>query len=198
MKINWGFFNQYWLCSKILSVVSVHKLHAWRLNQSKAIASVHIVTNDFSLLNFMMQAECIDKCLHVYSIHFVTLQPELMNDTGDIWVTVTQNKTSGLYAWCDADSICCIACKTDCESLMCCNWARSQYHKFSLYKLKRLKVTQTSIWCQCFKNEAYLQVCSSKRRRCRQNITLNCSLKQSEEIKQHEVKENHSTALVNV
>lgn len=198
MKINWGFFNQYWLCSKISSVVSVHKLHTWRLNQSKVIASAHIVTNDFFLLNFMMQAEHIDKCLHVYSIHSVTLQPELVNSTDDIQVTVAQNKTSGLHAWPDADSTCHIACETDCEPLMCCNWVRSQYHKFSLYELKRLKAAQTSIWCQCFKNEAYLQVCSSKCRRCRQNTALNCSLKQSEEIKQHEVKENHSTAFVNV
>lgn len=109
------------LCSQIPGVDSVHELHAWRLNQSKAIASAHIVTNDSSLLNFMAQAERIGECLHAYGIHSVTLQPEFANEADDVQVKVVQSEASGLHARRGADSTCRIACGTGCEPLMCCN-----------------------------------------------------------------------------
>ncbi|KAK5188889.1 hypothetical protein LTR47_010856 [Exophiala xenobiotica] len=88
----------------IPGVASVHELHAWRLNQSKAIASAHIVTNDSSLSHFMAQAERIGECLHAYGIHSVTLQPELVDGTGGDRVPVAQNETPGLRARRGADA----------------------------------------------------------------------------------------------
>ncbi|KAK2784205.1 hypothetical protein FQN51_004185 [Onygenales sp. PD_10] len=65
----------------IPGILSIHELHAWRLNQNKAIASAHVVTSDSSLANFMARAQRIGECLHAYGIHSVTLQPELASAT---------------------------------------------------------------------------------------------------------------------
>lgn len=54
----------------------LHELHAWSLNQTKAIASAYIVMTELSLANFVTLAQCIGECLHAYGIHSVTLQPE--------------------------------------------------------------------------------------------------------------------------
>ncbi|EEH08928.1 conserved hypothetical protein [Histoplasma capsulatum G186AR] len=67
---------------QIPGVISVHELHAWRLNQNKAIATAHVVTSDTSLAGFMARAQCIGECLHAYGIHSITLQPELASSPG--------------------------------------------------------------------------------------------------------------------
>lgn len=54
----------------------MHELHVWRLDQKKAIASVHVVVSDQSVSNFMEKARTVSECLHAYGIHSATLQPE--------------------------------------------------------------------------------------------------------------------------
>ncbi|KAH8664997.1 cation efflux system protein czcD [Tricladium varicosporioides] len=61
---------------KVDGIVSIHELHAWRLSQSKAVASAHVVTSADTLTKFNAQAKLINECLHAYGIHSITLQPE--------------------------------------------------------------------------------------------------------------------------
>ncbi|CAK7211842.1 hypothetical protein SCUCBS95973_001261 [Sporothrix curviconia] len=62
---------------KIDGIESVHELHIWRLDQQKAIASVHVVVSDQTVSSFMEKARTVSQCLHAYGIHSATLQPEL-------------------------------------------------------------------------------------------------------------------------
>ncbi|KAH3131828.1 hypothetical protein KXV82_008885 [Aspergillus fumigatus] len=60
----------------IPGVESVHELHIWRLNQEKALASVHLAVSDELIADFMDTAKIINECFHAYGIHSTTLQPE--------------------------------------------------------------------------------------------------------------------------
>lgn len=62
---------------KVPGVDSIHELHVWRLDQNKAIASVHVVLTEDGIVNFMDKARTIGECLHAYGIHSATVQPEL-------------------------------------------------------------------------------------------------------------------------
>ncbi|KAL2375176.1 hypothetical protein RJZ57_000307 [Blastomyces gilchristii] len=116
----------------IPGVLSVHELHAWRLNQNKAIASAHVVTSDSSLAGFMARAQRIGECLHAYGIHSVTLQPELAHSgsssvAGDVHVLSSEGDagtgtgTGGLRLRREArSSTCKIVCRSGCEALTCC------------------------------------------------------------------------------
>lgn len=61
-------------------VVSCHHLHVWQLSDTKMIASLHIqVEYDFKgegSARYMTLARAVRKCLHEYSIHSSTIQPE--------------------------------------------------------------------------------------------------------------------------
>ncbi|KAK3213648.1 hypothetical protein GRF29_28g505512, partial [Pseudopithomyces chartarum] len=61
----------------IPGVLAVHELHVWRLNQTKSLASAHVVVRDTDVKEFMGRAKVISECLHAYGIHSATLQPEL-------------------------------------------------------------------------------------------------------------------------
>jgi zinc transporter 1 len=63
---------------KIPNVESVHELHVWRLNQTKSLASAHVVVpSNTSVEQFQGVAKTINECLHAYGVHSVTLQPEV-------------------------------------------------------------------------------------------------------------------------
>lgn len=62
---------------QVPGVDSIHELHVWRLDQNKAIASVHVVLTEDGIVNFMDKARTIGECLHAYGIHSATVQPEL-------------------------------------------------------------------------------------------------------------------------
>ncbi|KAF5659262.1 zinc cadmium resistance [Fusarium heterosporum] len=61
---------------RIPGVLSVHKLHIWRLGQHKSVASAHIAVNDRTIEGFVDKAKIIMECLHAYGVHSATLQPE--------------------------------------------------------------------------------------------------------------------------
>ncbi|KAI1431208.1 cation efflux family protein [Xylaria sp. CBS 124048] len=63
---------------KIPGVQSVHDLHIWGLNQSRAIASAHVVVANNQLQEFMDQASVAAECLQAYGIDSLTLQPKLV------------------------------------------------------------------------------------------------------------------------
>jgi len=111
----------------ISGVSSIHELHVWRLNQSKAIASAHVVTSDTSLTKFMTQAQLIGECLHAYGIHSITLQPELA--AGSVESTTIESTAPGEEPQAQGDGLrfrqrirptCRIACGTSCNTLTCC------------------------------------------------------------------------------
>lgn len=62
----------------IAGIEGVHEMHIWNLTQSKALATVHVVTSSDSLGDFMSSAQRINECLHHWGVHNVTIQPELV------------------------------------------------------------------------------------------------------------------------
>ncbi|KAL8774810.1 MAG: hypothetical protein Q9209_000749 [Squamulea sp. 1 TL-2023] len=73
-------------------VISCHHLHIWQLSDTKKIASLHIqIEFDFKgegSARYMRLARAIRRCLHAYSIHSSTIQPEFCLDS-------THRHTSG-------------------------------------------------------------------------------------------------------
>lgn len=64
---------------QIPGVLAVHELHIWRLNQTKTLASVHIVLDGEIVLNFNGLSSTIRECFHAYGVHSVTIQPEVQS-----------------------------------------------------------------------------------------------------------------------
>ncbi|PYI12047.1 cation diffusion facilitator family metal ion transporter [Aspergillus sclerotiicarbonarius CBS 121057] len=104
---------------KIPGVLSIHELHIWRLNQHKALASVHVMVSDYSVPNFLRLTKTINECFHAYGIHSTTLQPELARPgttTADMQIT----EVEGLGLPKEASEKCQVVCGTVCEELTCC------------------------------------------------------------------------------
>lgn len=97
----------------IPGVLAVHELHVWRLNQTKSLASAHVVVQDTDVKDFMGKAKVISECLHAYGIHSATLQPELA-DGGDV-------QREGQSEERTEAGKCKLTCGTLCEPLKCCN-----------------------------------------------------------------------------
>jgi zinc transporter 1 len=97
----------------IPGVIAVHELHVWRLNQTKSLASAHVVVRDTDVKEFMGRAKVISECLHAYGIHSATLQPELA-DGEDIRREGDMQEEMG-------SGKCKLTCGTLCEPLKCCN-----------------------------------------------------------------------------
>jgi zinc transporter 1 len=101
----------------------VHELHVWRLDQTKAVASAHLVVSDPDVAAFMARARTVGECLHAYGIHSATLQPELL-----LAGAVAEGTSTGAAAAAagggdagDAAPGCQILCgKGMCGHLMCC------------------------------------------------------------------------------
>ncbi|KAL7311752.1 Zinc resistance conferring protein, variant 2 [Mucor circinelloides] len=66
---------------KLEGVISVHELHVWQLNDTKLIASLHVLLK--SRQGYMLLASEIRKILHGYGIHSATIQPEFIEDQID-------------------------------------------------------------------------------------------------------------------
>ncbi|KAI7897543.1 cation efflux protein [Cokeromyces recurvatus] len=60
-------------------VLSVHEFHIWQLNDTKLIASLHVLIK--SRQAYMKLGQKIRELLHQYGIHSVTIQPEFSMDT---------------------------------------------------------------------------------------------------------------------
>ncbi|KAI8639692.1 cation efflux family-domain-containing protein [Parasitella parasitica] len=66
---------------KLEGVISVHELHVWQLNDTKLIASLHVLLK--SRQGYMILASEIRRVLHGYGIHSATIQPEFIEDQID-------------------------------------------------------------------------------------------------------------------
>ncbi|KAF1813720.1 cation efflux protein [Eremomyces bilateralis CBS 781.70] len=122
--------------SSLPGILSVHELHVWRLNETKTIASVHVVTNDDSLERFMERATEMGECFHAWGVHSWTMQPELARrsiseTTGSTAVEAksTEPTVSGdepqeevrqRQASSD-ESMCRVKCAETCGALQCCD-----------------------------------------------------------------------------
>ncbi|CAN8102738.1 unnamed protein product [Discula destructiva] len=111
---------------QIPGINSVHELHIWRLDQSKAIASAHVVvSNEESMATFQEKARVINQCLHEYGIHSATLQPEVAprapSPTAVVATTTdgTASVSSSLRKR-KLEPACQIICGSLCQPLTCC------------------------------------------------------------------------------
>ncbi|RAH77582.1 putative cation diffusion facilitator family metal ion transporter [Aspergillus japonicus CBS 114.51] len=100
----------------IPGVLSVHELHVWRLNQEKALASVHVAIAKETVSEFVQIAQTMSDCFHSYGVHSVTVQPELGSTTP---VPATPTGAAGHRG--DGPPLCQVKCgTTSCELLTCC------------------------------------------------------------------------------
>ncbi|KAJ5215874.1 cation efflux protein [Penicillium cinerascens] len=105
---------------EIPGVLSIHELHIWRLNQTKSLASAHVVLDDDNTLDFDNLAKTIRECFHAYGIHSLTLQPEILaqrvttrTDTEDRGGARRRTRQS-------SEEQCKFACGSLCQGLACC------------------------------------------------------------------------------
>uniref|UniRef100_A0A093XM27 Zinc/cadmium resistance protein n=1 Tax=Talaromyces marneffei PM1 TaxID=1077442 RepID=A0A093XM27_TALMA len=96
-----------------LGVVSVHELHVWRLNQEKALASVHVTISNETISDFVQIAKIMNDCFHSYGIHSATVQPEL----GSALTSPSATSVDGQE---DFSQPCQVKCGASCEVLTCC------------------------------------------------------------------------------
>ncbi|OJJ76817.1 hypothetical protein ASPBRDRAFT_216657 [Aspergillus brasiliensis CBS 101740] len=104
---------------KIPGVLSVHELHIWRLNQHKALASVHVMVSDCSVSDFLKLSKTINECFHAYGIHSTTLQPEIARPEV-IAVGRPTVEAEELSSQTEMSEKCQVICGTLCEELTCC------------------------------------------------------------------------------
>ncbi|KAJ6112304.1 cation diffusion facilitator family metal ion transporter [Penicillium sp. IBT 18751x] len=97
----------------IPGVLSVHELHVWRLNQEKALASVHVAISNETVSEFVQIATIMNDCFHSYGVHSATVQPEL----GSALISATATGVDGQDDW---SRLCQVKCGTSCEVLTCC------------------------------------------------------------------------------
>ncbi|KAK6543336.1 hypothetical protein TWF694_000088 [Orbilia ellipsospora] len=109
---------------QVPGVVSVHELHIRRLNQSKTIASAHVVVSSRVLENFVELAKVLNECFHAYGIHSATLQPELADEGSEEGDGNSITSIQGLRRRQPSSrSVCRINCgTTTCEALTCCSY----------------------------------------------------------------------------
>ncbi|KAK8091353.1 cation diffusion facilitator family metal ion transporter [Apiospora phragmitis] len=109
----------------IPGINSVHELHIWRLDQTKAVASAHVVVgeND-TVADFMERARTVNECLHAYGIHSTTLQPEVSAATPPTSTTSTLVSPSPAptIKTGHVDETACqmVVCGEFCKALKCC------------------------------------------------------------------------------
>ncbi|KAL8635280.1 MAG: hypothetical protein Q9228_007214, partial [Teloschistes exilis] len=66
---------------QIDGVEAVHELHAWRLSQSKSVATAHLLTREGTTMEgWEKVAGEVGERFCAYGIHSVTLQPEIINN----------------------------------------------------------------------------------------------------------------------
>jgi zinc transporter 1 len=79
-------------------IVSCHHLHVWQLSDTKLVASLHVqVDFDFKghgSARYMDLARRIRECLHEYSIHSSTIQPEFCLDASHDHSAVPSDESS--------------------------------------------------------------------------------------------------------
>lgn len=91
----------------------MHELHVWRLNQEKALASVHVAISNETVSEFVRIAKIMNDCFHSYGIHSATVQPE----SGSLSTVAAATGTDYRDDWLQ---LCQVKCGASCEVLTCC------------------------------------------------------------------------------
>ncbi|KAK8079368.1 cation diffusion facilitator family metal ion transporter [Apiospora hydei] len=115
----------------IPGIESVHELHIWRLDQTKAMASAHVVVSepDTTVADFVERARTVNECLHAYGIHSTTLQPEIVpaaaspstsTSTTTTLVSSPSSPAPTIKSGHGDKAACQIVCGKLCEDLKCC------------------------------------------------------------------------------
>lgn len=66
---------------RITGEATVHDLHVWSVDDKNVVASMHLLHASDSLKDYDSLSEEIRKCLHLWGIHNVTIQPETVLST---------------------------------------------------------------------------------------------------------------------
>lgn len=126
---------------RVQGVLGLHDLHVWQLNESKIVASLHILVDcsGEQVARYMEIANQVRRTLHLWGIHSSTIQPEFVSglkeaarlngmelrpDTdkqGRVWTAdgnLAQNELS------HGDQACLLACdEEECREATCCHLA---------------------------------------------------------------------------
>lgn len=85
-------------------IISVHELHVWQLNDTKLIASLHVLLK--SREGYMSLASEIRKVLHSYGIHSATIQPEFVEDQIDEKYEIEEPSAATIIYAEKSDNVC--------------------------------------------------------------------------------------------
>ncbi|KAI4099551.1 MAG: hypothetical protein L6R37_005904 [Teloschistes peruensis] len=116
---------------QIDGVEAVHELHAWRLSQSKSVATAHLLTREGTTMEgWEKVAGEVGERFCAYGIHSVTLQPEIINNADKMSLEdkemdevslndgKVEKRKKGKVV--EARRKCRISCGRVCEKLKCC------------------------------------------------------------------------------
>ncbi|KAL5115289.1 Zinc resistance conferring protein [Pleosporales sp. CAS-2024a] len=111
-------------------IISCHHLHVWQLSDTKLVASLHVqVDFDFKgegSARYMQLARQIRECLHEYSIHSSTIQPEFcLNASHDHSAAPSDEDEAGVRSKNpsvkDGPDACLLECPDSCgNAKQCC------------------------------------------------------------------------------
>lgn len=127
---------------RIDGVLSLHDLHVWQLNESKIVASLHILVDCSSeqTARYMEIANQVRRALHLWGIHSSTIQPEFVSgglkEAARLSGVEVRNKTDAQGRLLTADGnlvenelsqgdpACLLACDgEECRDATCCQLA---------------------------------------------------------------------------
>ncbi|KAK7962193.1 cation diffusion facilitator family transporter [Apiospora aurea] len=118
-------------------VISCHHVHVWQLSDTKIVASMHIQVafpiTEAGGEKYMALAKSARKCLHAYSIHSATIQPEFCLDESCNHLDVSMSTDGTLDGQALAANCangesppCLLECVDDCVGQGCCSVPPSQ------------------------------------------------------------------------
>lgn len=114
------------LCA-VEGVMSVHELHARRLNQTKALASAHIIVQADGIDQFFAIVQSANETFHRHGIHSVSIQPERYAAPSPSDPAVRREEgpgsdsTSSVGSASSSSSTCKLSsCGPSCDDLSCC------------------------------------------------------------------------------
>ncbi|KAL4812658.1 hypothetical protein BDW67DRAFT_193276 [Aspergillus spinulosporus] len=105
---------------KIPGILAVHELHIWRLNQHKALASVHVAMLDHSISEFSAVSRTLQECFHAWGVHSVVIMPEIATPLTAGALTQNKGNMSEMEVSEKYINLCQSQCSSFCKELACC------------------------------------------------------------------------------
>jgi len=104
----------------IPAVTAVHELHVWSLSDAKHIGTAHVTVD--SLGTYMDTAAAVKEAFHIAGVHSTTIQPELLDGTGDGRAGQSSSSDDMPRAQDVLNPQCLVRCNSvACAELVCCD-----------------------------------------------------------------------------